>query len=245
MTSTTDRRRADPDRLAELEEERRFLLRSLSDLEREHAAGDVDDVDYAELRDGYTVRAAATLREIEQGRSALPAKPPADWRRRVLLLVAFVALVAVVWWVLAATTAQRLPNQSMTGADPRDERQQILSAARVVQAQEPAAAVELYTQLVDADPTDVEALTYRGWTLYLSAESADDITQAATDLNQATEIDPEYPDPWCFLGIIKFNYLGPADAEADLDRCLAFNPPAEVRGLIEGLLAQATATTAP
>ncbi len=51
-----------PDRLAALEEERRFLLRSLADLEREREAGDVDDVDYRELRDGYTVRAAATLR---------------------------------------------------------------------------------------------------------------------------------------------------------------------------------------
>ena len=33
------------DRLAALEEERRFLLRSLTDLEREHDAGDVDDLD--------------------------------------------------------------------------------------------------------------------------------------------------------------------------------------------------------
>ena len=37
-----------PDRLAELEDERRFLLRSLRDLDAEHAAGDVDD---ARLRD--------------------------------------------------------------------------------------------------------------------------------------------------------------------------------------------------
>ena len=78
-----------PDRLAELEEERRFLLRSMTDLEREHAAGDVDEVDYRELKDGYTVRAAATLREIDDGRRALPAKPAAglatpvaDVRRR-------------------------------------------------------------------------------------------------------------------------------------------------------------------
>ena len=34
----------DPDRLAELEEERRFLLRSLNDLEREYRAGDIDEV---------------------------------------------------------------------------------------------------------------------------------------------------------------------------------------------------------
>ncbi len=46
------------DRLAELEEERRYLLRSLKDLERERAAGDVDDDDYDTLKDGYTVRAA-------------------------------------------------------------------------------------------------------------------------------------------------------------------------------------------
>ena len=43
------------DRLAALEEERRFLLRSLNDLEREHDAGDVDDLDYQSLKDGYTI----------------------------------------------------------------------------------------------------------------------------------------------------------------------------------------------
>ena len=66
-----------PDRLAALEEERRFLLRSLADLEREHDAGDVDEDDYRELRDGYTARAAATLRSIESGRAALAPKPSA------------------------------------------------------------------------------------------------------------------------------------------------------------------------
>jgi hypothetical protein len=41
-----------PDELALLEEERRFLLRSIDDLDREQAAGDVDDADYAAVRDG-------------------------------------------------------------------------------------------------------------------------------------------------------------------------------------------------
>ena len=61
-----------PDRLAELEDERRFLLRSLRDLDAEHAAGDVDDHDYATLRDGYTKRAADVLRAIEAGRAGMP-----------------------------------------------------------------------------------------------------------------------------------------------------------------------------
>ena len=46
MTASTIRSGERLDRLAELEEERRYLLRSLRDLEREREAGDVDDEDY-------------------------------------------------------------------------------------------------------------------------------------------------------------------------------------------------------
>ena len=49
----------------ELEEERDFLLRSLADLEAEHDAHDIDDVDYRNLKDDYTARAAAVLRALE------------------------------------------------------------------------------------------------------------------------------------------------------------------------------------
>ena len=66
-----------PDRLAELEEERRFLLRSLDDLEREHEAGDVDEHDFEVLRDGYTARAARVLRAIDDGQSRRCRRPAA------------------------------------------------------------------------------------------------------------------------------------------------------------------------
>ena len=87
-----------PDQLAELEEERKFLLRSLVDLEREHAVGDVDDVDYRELKEGYTVRAAATLRAIDEGSNTLPQKPPPNWTRRGLIAGGTVVAVLVIWW---------------------------------------------------------------------------------------------------------------------------------------------------
>jgi hypothetical protein len=53
------------DVIRELEEERDFLLRSLHDLEAEHDAGDIDDLDYQTLKDDYTTRAAATLRALD------------------------------------------------------------------------------------------------------------------------------------------------------------------------------------
>ncbi len=264
-----------PDRLAELEEERRFLLRSLADLEREHEAGDVDDVDYRALREGYTVRAAATLRELDDGRSALPPKPQTDWRRRIYTGLIIVALIAVVWWALAASTAERRTGQQITGLDPRDEQQVLLSEARALQLQAPGQAAEIYGQVLALDPGNVEALTYRGWTLALDAtiraqsEGADtgtaggaaagdedpvvaQLMEAVDLLLQATEADPAYADPKCFLGIVNFRTLGDAAAAQPwVDACLASDPPADVLGLVQGLKATidaevgGTATTAP
>ena len=254
-----NRRAINPDRLAELEEERRFLLRSLADLEREHAAGDVDEVDYRELKDGYTVRAATTLREIDEGRSALPSKPPADWRRRLITGGVVVALIGVVWWALAASSAERLPGQQVSGLDPRNERQVLMAQARDLQFQQPGAAADLYAQVLAEEPDDPEALTYYGWTLALDAAVAgsgsgtvattapsggtaeDDpvvaqLREAVDSLLRATEVDPAYADPKCFLGIVNANFLN--DAETALgwvDACIEAGPPADVLGLVQGL----------
>ena len=56
---------ADPDAFVALEEQRDFLLGSLDDLEREHEAGDVDDVNYEVLKSDYTARAAAVDRKSD------------------------------------------------------------------------------------------------------------------------------------------------------------------------------------
>ena len=224
-----------PDRLAELEEEQRFLLRSLADLEREYEAGDVDEVDYRELKDGYTARAAATLRAIEDGRSSLPERPRVDWRRRVLTGVIVAALVAIVWWALSASSAQRLPGQEITGLDPRGERSQTIAQARAIELADPAGAAAIYATLLEDEPDDPVVLTYRGWALARSAASEVELREAIDSLLAATDADPTYPDPHCFLGIV-FNQLGQADlAVPRLDTCLAGNPPAEVLGMVQSL----------
>ena len=257
-----------PDQLAELEEERKFLLRSLVDLEREHAVGDVDDVDYRELREGYTVRAAATLRAIDEGSSTLPQKPAPNWGRRGLIAGGTVAAALVIWWALAAWSAERTPGQQLSGLDPRSQQQQLMAQARALQFQSPGEASELYAQVLEDDPDNVEALTYRGWTLALDAvqrggatssdQSGDDtvvtdLREAIDSLRQATELDPAYPDPKCFLGIVNFRILRQAEAAQPwVEACLAANPPADVRGLVQGIneeiaaeLESSLATSAP
>ena len=60
MTTSTQARS-----LSELEEERDQLLRSMEDLDRELAEGDIEQPEYDALKDDYTVRAATVLRAIE------------------------------------------------------------------------------------------------------------------------------------------------------------------------------------
>jgi hypothetical protein len=242
----------DPDRLAALEEERRFLLRSLADLEREHDAGDVDEDDYRELRDGYTARAANTLRAIESGRAALPPKPPVDWRRRIIGGVVVVALIGVVWWALSASSAQRLPGQQISGLDPRDQTAVLLSQARALQTSDPATAADLYARVLDDEPDNAEALAYRGWTLALSVIGVEDADAAQATLDEsvqslvaAIDVDPTYPDPFCFLGIVQYRFFADPDSALPfIEGCLAAGPPADVRSLVEGLREQVVAEVA-
>lgn len=241
-----------PDRLATLEEERRFLLRSLSDLEREYEAGDVDEVDHRELRDAYTVRAAATLRAIEEGHAELPPRPPANWPRRIGVGALIALMIGVVWWALSASSAQRLPGQELSGLDPRDQRQVVLAQARAVQATQPAVAAALYQEVLDEEPDNVEALTYRGWTLALSMIGETDSDTITSTLREsvelfttATDIEPSYPDPYCFLGIVQGRFLGETEAALPyLDTCLEQNPPADIRGLVEGFRESIDGSTA-
>ena len=239
-----------PDQLAELDEERKFLLRSLVDLEREHAVGDVDDVDYHGLKESYTVRAAATLRAIDEGRSTMPAKPNPNWKRRWLVAGGLVVAVFAIWWALATWSAERTPGQQLSGLDPRSQQQQLMAEARALQFQSPGEASELYAQVLADDADNVEALTYRGWTLALDAvqrgetssgDGADDsvvaqLSAAVDSLRRATDLDPTYPDPKCFLGIVNFRILRQAEAAQPwVEACLAANPPADIRDLVQGL----------
>jgi hypothetical protein len=233
-----------PDRLAELEEERAFLLRSLTDLEREHAAGDVDDDDYHALRDGYTVRAAAVMRAIDEGRAALPPRPPRNWWR-LAASMAVVAAVAVGGGLFVArSSGQRLPGQEITGGIPGGDVAAKLSRARTLLGVDPLGAQQLYGEVLAERPNHPEALAYSGWLLALNSVGASDdvrvlaLDTAKSSLRRSIESDDRYADPHCFLAIIAANFEDDVDtALVEFDACLAKDPPAEMRGLVDELVA--------
>jgi hypothetical protein len=231
-----------PDQLAELEQERRFLLTSLRDLEREHQFGDVDDVDYRTLREGYTARAAAVMRAIEDGKAALPAPPRQRLWRRLATFVAVLVVAGAAGVLVAQSSGQRLPGQELTGSIPGDVSGQ-LAQARMVLGTDPVAAQNLYTQVLSERPNHPEALAYSGWLLALNSMGAsEELFEAALQtsrglLVRATESDPNYADPHCFMAIIAARIQPEPDQVAGhAERCLERNPPADMRGLLEVLV---------
>jgi cytochrome c-type biogenesis protein CcmH/NrfG len=86
----------------QLEEDKRAALRTLRELEFEHAAGHVSDADYADLRARYEAEAALVLAELDRlGPAPAPAAAEvavatgvrAGWRHPAAIAAAAVALV--------------------------------------------------------------------------------------------------------------------------------------------------------
>ena len=227
----------------DLRHEQQFLLRSLRDLDNERAAGDIDDADYAALRDGYIARTAAITRELEGVVIESP-MVGRNWLRRIIVVAVVLAVGAGAGVGVARQSGQRLPGQSATGGIEQSS-SGLLSSARQLNFSDPGKAIELYTQVLKLEPDNAEALTYRSWILALTARAATGsvkqlaLVTAVKDLMRAQEVDPEYPDAHCFLGIVYFRFLSNASlAKPQLDTCKAMNPPKEVQSFVDSIVAE-------
>jgi hypothetical protein len=232
----------DPDRLAALEEERRFLFTSIRDLEREHEVGDVDEHDFTTLHDGYVARAAAVMREIDDGRSSLPPKPVRPlWLKVVVPAVTLLVAVGL-GLAVRGYAGQRLPGQSLTGGQQLDEVSTLLAEGRSKLGTDPAGAVAAYKKVLTLEPKNAEAHTYVAWILVLNAKQAENqkgVQEGLVLLKEAATFDDSYADAHCLLAVGTGRMLVPPDkvtAKAEGAKCLASNPPADMRPMIQGLL---------
>lgn len=226
-----------PDALAALEDQRDFLLRSLEDLERERAAGDVDELDHTALRDDYTARAAAVLRAIEAGRARPPRTRPRPGRRTVLTVVAVLVFAGLAGLLVAQASGRRDTGEFSSGDIRQSVTEKLNEAGQRFGEGDAEAAVALYDEVLVDQPTNAEALTYKGWLLTLEGE----VDQGLTSLLDAATVDPDYPDVHAFLAIVFFNNGLVAQADRQLEILESLDPPPIVAELTAGLRARVDA----
>lgn len=253
---------------AGLEEERDELLKRLRDLDEELAAGGLDEIDYHNLRDDYTARAADVLRRLSANDPANdPDAAPPDTlsvtsgapgprpRRKVVTrrgerrssrgrsLVAL-ALVAVMaggaGFSLAGSSRERGANDEATGSLPEGSVDRITRAQLLVSEGKILEAVRVYDSLLRDDAENPVALAQRGWLLSRVDDSLVDSGLASID--RAIAIDPSYFEAHFFRGMILWRAKGePAMAVEAFQRALDARPPAEVVATIEEVKAKASA----
>ncbi len=261
---------------ADLEAERDFLFRSLDDLEVEHDAGDIDDDSYRRLHDDYTARAAAVLRSLRDGVDARPDEPTTNVRRRIITVAGVAAFAALAGVALAFALGARLPGQTSSGNNQASASTQQTTAERIRElnaaiARNPSdvtsrlllaqyleadnnlpGALQQYAAILKVQPMNAIAMAQEGRVLYLTAESSP--TQAAyldgiarSDLDQAIELDPQYPDAHFFRAIVlAYEYQDYAGAQDDLQHYLVLAPSGQFADQVRALLAQVTdALTGP
>lgn len=222
-----------------LHEERRFLLESIRDLEREHEVGDVASEDFQALRDGYVARAAAVMREIEGGRSAHEPRGT-RWTRRLVIVGVTLAVAVALGIFVARSAGQRLPGQTLTGGQPADDvAVQLAEGRRLLHLEEYSASRAAYLRVQESEPGNVEATTYLAWLSVLVADDTGDVAgvqEGIRLLAEATTLDETYADPHCLLAIALSNFTGesdPALVQREVDTCLALDPPADMVPLIQ------------
>jgi len=271
-STNANRRELDPDALAALEEERDFLLRSLDDLEREHDAGDVDDTDYAELKDDYTARAARVLRAIDDRRVlAASTASSRSWGRTAGVLVLVGVLALGVGWFVFRDAGTRAPGQGLSG-DARQDSANLVLQAQQATGQARAAlqegdtsgaldsfqqAIKAYSKALELSPSNVEALTYRAWVLHnvaggsTSAQAVQLDQEAMAGLDDAVATDGTYADARVFRAVLLTNLGQFAAAQADLDAIDTTQIPSFMTSTVDelrtkvraGLAGSTTATT--
>ncbi|MEO7555700.1 MAG: hypothetical protein ABIV94_03740 [Acidimicrobiales bacterium] len=239
--------RLDPDALAALEEQRAFLRRSLADLEREHDAGDLDDVDHRALVGDYEARLDALSAAIDDGKAVMAASASRRTPRRTVAVVAAVVVFALgCGFGVARLAGRRTVGATVTGETQQDARGQLTECLADANTSTPAQTVSCYDAVLRQDPGNVEAATYRAG---IQLMANDDASQVAALIDVATA-NPTYPDVHAFLAVA-FDRLGrPDSALAELRKLETLNPTPFIIDLVADLRTRleasaSTTTTSP
>ena len=153
------------------------------------------------------------------------------WRNAAVWTVAIVAVAGAAGLLVARSSGSRGADGSITGEIRSTARELIFEAQTRLADGDMAGAIAAYDEALELQPSNVEALTYRGW---LTSRQGDR-NAAAQYLDDAVAVDPAYPDARLFRAIVALEEGDGAGAAQELAVYDSLDPPPYA----EELLAQA------
>jgi cytochrome c-type biogenesis protein CcmH/NrfF/Flp pilus assembly protein TadD len=111
--------------------------------------------------------------------------------------IALVCTLAIGAGFLVAKTAGSRNSGDAISGEIRMSPRTLLIEAAVAPREE---AIEIYNQVLELQPSNAEALAYRGWLLWLGGE----LENSLSDIESSIIFDPSYPDARAFHAIINF-----------------------------------------
>lgn len=210
-----------------LSEERDHLLTSLDDLDAERGAGDIDDLDYETLRDDYTARAAQLTRALD-GAAVRRTRRKRTVPQKVLWGVGVIALTGLASWAMIAFSGARGSGDVASGEIRQSTVTLLADAAEAFGTGDIERSIELYGEVLTLQPTNVEAMTYRGWVQYQTG----DAEAARADFDEAVLVDPLYADVRVFRAIVALDAEDFEEASTEIAAFDAANPTAIAQQLV-------------
>ena len=154
-------------------ERKEFLLKSLQELDQELESGNLSSDDHDMLVRRYT-RELAGIAESEKATSS-GQQPKKRYRTKALLWSLGVVLLGVVAGItVSQTSGDRSEGESITGSIRKSVNTQISEAQMLLGNRDRwGEAIEIFDQVLEVQPSNVEAMTYRSWLNYQSGADAD------------------------------------------------------------------------
>ncbi|MYH00955.1 MAG: tetratricopeptide repeat protein [Acidimicrobiaceae bacterium] len=151
----------------------------------------------------------------------LPTAGRRRWRNAAVWTVAVVVVAGAAGLLVARSSGSRTADGSITGEIRSTAREKIFEAQQRLSDGDMAGAIAAYDEALELQPSNVEALTYRGW---LTSRQGD-LAGAAPYLDDAVAMDPAYPDARLFRAIVALEEGDGAGAAQDLAAFDSLDPP--------------------
>ena len=170
-------------------------------------------------------------RPVDAGESVPVGARRRRWRNAAVWTVAIVVVAGGAGLLVARSSGSRSADGSISGEIRVTSRELIFEAQRLLGEGDMEGAIAAYDDALELQPSNVEALTYRGW---LTSRQGDTDT-AEEFLDDAIASDPAYPDARLFRAIVALEQGDGSTAALELAVFDSLDPPPYA----EELLAQA------